>query len=255
MKRPSFCLLPVLFLASSAVTWAQYATEATASLINGNLIQGNANQLSKMIESIDKLKEANSLLTGANEVRNQMKDIMGLPQQALSKIGTLQNLNLGSIQGAEQSLKQLAQSASGQNALSSTGDGLYKSIASSVNGVSVTRDLEGYKKFDAFDKTFEAYAKASDDIATKLSDLNQQLTQTQNQPAQTEAEQREKQAKIASLQGQIQTLQAKQQQMAADVAARKAANDQDKEKQDKAAKENLEAAEKEAVNVEDPLAE
>jgi hypothetical protein len=246
-------LLPLLFLLPAWPLQAQYATETT---LQGHLqytVQGFQQQLAKMVDSIDQLKKANDLLGQTRQLTSDMKEIMGLPQEAMSQVGQVSGL--GNIQGAGQSLRQLAQAASGQAALTSTGNGLYKLIPSSIQGVQVERDTEGYKKFDAFDKTYDAYAQASEDIAKKIDGLNRQLVQAQNQPAQTEAEQREKQAKIASLQGQIQSLQTKQQQMAADVAAQKAANDQDKEKQDQARTEELNEIHSRGIkNFNDPLA-
>lgn len=225
----------LIALLSTPAVLAQMATHDAGT--QATIAQGNADQLTKWTESISKLNTQIEKMNQVVQQGQQILNIAGDPASALGAIGGLGGLNTSlDTEGLSKLGSELSKTADGLQSLQSTGEGLYKSIPSSLpDGTSITRDVDGYKKFGAVEENFKNFTQTSKDIDSRLKTLRSELKATANKAATTEAMQREKQAKLQAINSEIAALEAQRKAAADQLAAQQIANENDKEKQAKAA--------------------
>jgi hypothetical protein len=169
-------LLPLMMLLAVSVH-AQYATsDATQHVLTSKSITDNANNFAQQINQFNQQLQQ----------QQQMINTTGDPVQALGSVGGVAGLDVGANSGVTSSFRAVANAASAANSLNYTGQGLYKSIPNSVNGISVDRDMNNYKSYAAFESTFDRYMAGSEQLRTTRDQITKQIEVEQNKPAATE---------------------------------------------------------------------
>lgn len=187
-----------------AVAYAQYPV--TDVVAQGLISQGNANFLEQMASDLAKLDTQITHLQNIESQGQQVLTLMGNPSQALSFAAGQMGLNPSTLTNNAlfQSIQSIAKTADGARSLVNTSEGLFKAIPTTTpNGLSITRDPDAYKKFDAFEQEFSNFQSILTQAQTQRQTLLTQLQSVTTAPASTEAEQSEKIARINALAAQL----------------------------------------------------
>jgi hypothetical protein len=159
-----------------------------------------------MASDLEKLDTQITHLQNIESQGQQVLTLMGNPSQALSFASGQMGLNPSSLTSNSlfQSIKSIAKAADGARSLVNTGGGIFQAIPTTTpSGLSITRDPDAYKKFDAFEQEFSNFQSILTQAQTQRQNLLTQLQTVTSSPASTDAEQSEKIARINALAAQL----------------------------------------------------
>jgi hypothetical protein len=224
------------FLSTMVTLWlagnllhAQYATSdaLTHSLIEQKTVQ----DLNKWAEQLAKM---NDQLTQGKRII----DLTGDPAQAVGAVGAVAGVDPTAKSGVTSSLASLQKMANAGQSLYWNGNGLYRQLPNTLpDGGKITRDLDSYKSIAAFESTYDRYVLGADRLQSVRDKLLKDIEVTQALATTTESQQREKQAKLAAQQAQLAALDQERARLYEEAAIQKAANDEQRIKQEQAQRE------------------
>jgi len=237
---PSLFITLLLAFLPVALVHAQYPVSDVIS--HTLLTEGNANFLNEMASDLEKLDTQITHLQNIESQSQQVLSLMGNPSQALSFAAGRMGLNPSTLTNNAlfQSIQSIAKAADGARSLVNTSEGLFKAIPSATeSGLSITRDADAYKKFDAFEQEFSNFQSILTQAQTRRQNLLTQLQSVMSSPASTEAEQSEKISRINGLAAQLRANDEVIRDANDQRQAQNEANTQDSEKQKQAEQEEL----------------
>jgi len=139
-----------------------------------------------------------------------------------------------------QSIESIEKTASGARSLANTTEGLFKAIpTTTLSGLTITRDADAYKKFDAFEQQLGNFQSILTQAQTQRQNLLTQLQAVTGSAASTQAEQSEKIARINALAAQLHSNDEVIRDADEQRQAQSEANAQDSAKQNQAEQEAL----------------
>jgi len=237
---PSLFVTLLLAFIPALVAHAQYPVSDVIS--HTLLTEGNANFLNEMASDLEKLDTQITHLQNIESQGQQVLSLMGNPSQALSFASGQMGLNPSTLTSRSlfQSIQSIAKAADGARSLVNTSEGLFTAIpATTPNGLSITRDSDAYKKFDAFEQEFSNFQSILTQAQTQRQNLLTQLQSVMTSPASTEAEQSEKISRINGLSAQLRANDEVIRDADEQRQAQNEANTQDSAKQNQAEQEEL----------------
>jgi hypothetical protein len=232
----------LLFLFFPVAAVAQYVV--TAPTTDAILTQNNFDQLAKWAEQIDRMNQSLNKLDQQLQTLNKVRDVIGDPTQVASLVGlggltdSLQNSGIGKLGSS------IAQTADSVQSLKETGQGLYQAIPSTLSdGTAIVRDLPGYRKFSAVEKSKQNFDAVFDEAVSEIKKLDREIQSTSNQfrSASTQSEVDKLNAKLAALHAAKDSWEGRNRDAFEQLNAQKILNDNDREKQDQASAEEAEA--------------
>jgi hypothetical protein len=192
----------VLLLAGSTPLWAQYPVNDAVG--NSLAAKQNADFLEQMATSFQKLDAQIQRLEGTLQNTTRLVQMAGDPQAALGLIGGLGDL--GSLVGTIQASSvfrlgsEIAQTVDSAESLLHTGQGLYRSIPTSLpDGTSIMRDLGAFKPFAAHESEQRNFADVLVEAQNERKRLLAELNRTLARVAGTQAEEHAKQTKVMGI--------------------------------------------------------
>ena len=222
----------ILFVAGCLLVNQGYAQYAVSDPTTHALIEQQSVQ--NLEKWADQLARMNEQLTQGKRVI----DLTGDPAQALGVVGALAGVDPTAKSGVTSSLAALQKSANAEQSLYWTGNGLYQALPSSLpDGGVITRDANSYKSIAAFENTYDHYVLGADKLQRAREKLLHDIEATQSLAVTTESQQREKQAKLAAQQAQLAALDQERARLYEEVSVQKAANDEQRVKQEQAQRE------------------
>jgi hypothetical protein len=213
---------------------------ATDALLQFN----HTEELAKWADQIDRMNQSLQKLDQQLQTLNRVKEVIGDPTQIAGLVGlgeltdSLQNSGIGKLSAS------IAQTADSLQTLKETGQGLYQTIpATLTDGTSILRDLPGYRKFSAIEKSKQNFDSVFDEAVSEIKKLDSDIQSTASQlrNASTQAEVDKLNAKLNALHSAKDSWEGRKRDATNQLWAQKIANDNDREKQEKAAGENAEA--------------
>lgn len=234
LTTPAFAELPVI----------DGLTHGWLNLQDLNRAFEHVETLGQWAEQIQKATETVQNTATAVKQGQDMLTRVGDPQQAAGLIsgltGNWEGLNTLSS-GLD--LEGIRGSADGASALLSSGQGLYEAIGDAVDiggGQSASRDVSRYARFDLIEKLFDAFTKSSKDYkeAQKKETELQQDLQSKLQTAKDQAEVDRIHAAMTASNGRLAALEAEMARRKAEFDTAKQANENQKDKEETAAREN-----------------
>lgn len=199
-------LLVTLLLALFPVIGARAQYPVTDVISHTLMTQANSDFLTEMASDLDKLDTQITHLQTIENQGQQVLTLIGNPSQALSFAAGQMGLNPSVLNSSAlfQSIQGIAKAADGARSLVNTSEGLFKAIPTTTpNGLSIIRDPDAYKKFDAFEQEFSNFQSILTQAQTQRQTLLTQLQAVTTTAASTEAEQSEKIARINALAAQL----------------------------------------------------
>jgi hypothetical protein len=194
----------LLALVPAIAAHAQYPV--TDVVAQGLISQGNANFLQQMASDLAKLDTQITHLENIESQGQQMLTVMGNPSQALSLASGSMGLGTSALTSSSlfKSIASIVSDADGSRSLTNTGGGIFQAIPTTTpSGLTITRDPDLYKKFDAFEQEFSNFQSILTQAQTQRQTLLSQLQTVMSSSAGTEAEQSEKIARINALAAQL----------------------------------------------------
>lgn len=232
MKR----VLSIVFAWGTAIhAQAQYTVidpTAISVVQNSNIqqLQQWASQLQKMDQQFNQLNQQLQQLQTLNQV-------VGNPASIAGNINTGPLNSIISNGGVGQTIQNLEQSATGAKALQPDAQGLYQQISTTTpGGNSYTPDLTEFKPYAALQSAQDNFTSVVQNNTPQMQSLMTQIQALQNQAktATTQSEVQKIQAQLQTAQTAYDNLQGQVNTAAQQVAAQKAANDSNQQKQDQA---------------------
>jgi hypothetical protein len=172
----------------------------------------------------------------------QVLTLMGNPSQALSFASGQMGINPSGLTNSSlfQSMQSIATAVNGARSLTNTSGGIFQAIpTTTTNGLSITRNTDLYKKFDAFEQELGNFQAILTQAQSQRQNLLTQLQTVTSSPASTEAEQSEKIARINALSAQLHANDEVIRDANEQRQAQNEANSQDSEKQQQAEQDQL----------------
>lgn len=228
-------LLIVLTALGMIQAHAQYpvidVTEISV-LQNSNLqqLQQWATQLQDMDKQFNQLTQQLTQLQTLNKV-------IGDPASIVGNINTTPINSIISSTGIGQTLQSIDQTANGAKALQLDAEGLYQAVSTTTpGGNTYTPNLTEFKPFAALQSAQDNLVNIVQTNTLPMQQLMAQIQALQNQAktATTQSEVQKVQAQLQTAQTAYDNLQGQINTAAQQVAAQKAANDSNQQKQDKA---------------------
>jgi hypothetical protein len=205
---------------------------AISVIQNSNIqqLQQWASQLQKMDQQFNQLNQQLQQLQTLNQV-------VGNPASVAGNINTGPLNSIINSGAAGQTIQSLEQSANGAKALQQDPQGLYQPISSTTPaGNSYTPNLTEFKPYAALQSAQDNFTSVVQNNTPQMQSLMTQIQALQNQAktATTQAEVQKIQAQLQTAQTAYDNLQGQINTAAQQVAAQKAANDSNQQKQDQA---------------------
>lgn len=229
------CIAGLLFFLLAPSSHAQYAVSDGAA--QSLLAKQNTDFLDKIAIQFQKLDQQIEKLNTTADKATTLVQVAGNPSSALSMVSGMGGLDTSALtnNSAFKLASSIGKAADSSRSLFENGSGVYKSIPSSLpDGTSILRDLEGYKKYDAYEQESKQFEQSLKDGRDRRTQLLDQLKTLMNKPATTEAEQREKIARTQALTAQLAANDAAIRDANDQRQARDESNTQDEQKQKKA---------------------
>src|SRR5215210_4984617 len=174
MKNVAFAFAAIVFISNNA--WSQYPVTDV-----GAIAQDAANQvvnLGKYVEMINNQVQQISLLTNELNQITAYTQAFGDPASIQKIVGADQLVNSINRTGVGQPIGQLQRLSNGVQALQYTGNGLYRAAGSNFttpSGVTVPRNADLYRQFDAINRTTGNYSSVYDDVSNRRQELKGQI--------------------------------------------------------------------------------
>ena len=230
----------LLTIVSAVAAHAQYPVSDVVS--HTLLMQGNANFLEEMASDLEKLDTQITHLQNIESQGQQVLTLMGNPSQALSFASGQMGLNPSTLTSNSlfKSIQSIASAADGARSLSNTSGGIFAAIPTTTpSGLTISRDTDAYKKFDAYEQEFSNFKSILTQAQTQRQQLLTQLQTVTSSTPSTEAEQAEKVARINALAAQLHANDEVIRDADEQRQAQSEANAQDSAKQNQAEQEQL----------------
>jgi chemotaxis protein histidine kinase CheA len=230
----------LLTIVSALAARAQYPVSDVIS--HTLLTEANANFLQEMASDLEKLDTQITHLQNIESQGQQVLTLMGNPSQALSFAAGSMGLQPSALTNSAlfQSIQSIAQTANGVRSLANTSGGIFQAIPTTTpSGLTIPRNTDAYKKFDAFEQQFSNFQSILTQAQTQRQQLLTQLQTVMSSSAGTEAEQSEKIARINALAAQLHANDEVIRDADEQRQAQSEANAQDNTKQNQAEQEEL----------------
>jgi hypothetical protein len=239
LLKPLFVTI-LITLVSGVAARAQYPVSDVVS--HTLILQGNANFLEEMASDLEKLDTQITHLQNIESQGQQALTLMGNPSGALGFAAQSMGLKPSALTDGAlfQSIESIEKAASGARSLANTTEGLFKAIpTTTASGLTITRDADAYKKFDAFEQQFGNFQSILTQAQTQRQNLLTQLQAVMGSTTSTQAEQSEKIARINALATQLHANDEVIRDADEQRQAQSEANAQDSAKQNQAEQEEL----------------
>jgi len=244
-------LIPFLAIVGVAATvHAQYVvTDPISDVLNEVM---HTEDIAKTVEMIEnQVQQINALTQQLQQIEAYVKAV-GDPSQLLNIVGADALISSLRTSGVGQTLGQLEQLANGIQAMRDNGNGLYQSIGTTFTtpgGVQLPRAEDLYRKFAAIQDAAQNFQTVYDDVMQRRNALRKNIAETtqQLQSATTEAEAQKLSGVLTGYNAELAAIDKQVDQAAAESLVLNVQNQNDREKQEQARKEERQAEFSEAM--------
>ena len=238
-------LIPIAVLAIlSPLLWAQeVVTDPVSDTLSEEMHLEDIAKYVQMVEN--QVQQITTLTQQLQQVQAYVK-AFGDPSQIVNVTGA--NQLIGSLQqnGVGQTMSKLQQLATGANALTYTGNGIYQSQGTSFttpDGVQIPRAQDLYTKYGAVQGSSQNFQSVTNDVLARRETLRQQIAATTQelQSSTTDAETQKLNGVLAGYTAELQTVDREIDHAAEQVATQDAENRADREIDEQARREERQA--------------
>jgi chromosome segregation ATPase len=232
MKITLLLILTALGMIQARAQYPVIDVTEISVIQNSNLqqLQQWATQLQDMNQQFNQLTQQLTQLQTLNQV-------IGNPAALVGKINVAPLNSIINSTGFGQTIQSIDQAANGAKALQPDAEGLYQPVSTTTpSGNTYTPNLAEFKPYAALQSAQDNLVKVVQTNEPQMQQLMTQIQalQTQAQTAPTQSEVQKVQAQLQTAQTAYDNLQGQINTAAQQVAAQKAANDSNQQKQDQA---------------------
>ena len=238
-------LIPIAVLAilSPLLRAQEVVTDPVSDTLSEEMHLEDIAKYVQMVEN--QVQQITTLTQQLQQVQAYVK-AFGDPSQIVNVTGA--NQLIGSLQqnGVGQTMSKLQQLATGANALTYTGNGIYQSQGTSFttpDGVQIPRAQDLYTKYGAVQGSSQNFQSVTNDVLARRETLRQQIAATTQelQSSTTDAETQKLNGVLAGYTAELQTVDREIDHAAEQVATQDAENRADREIDEQARREERQA--------------
>ena len=237
----------ISILALTALTSLTNAQQVVTNPISDVLSEEmHVEDVAKYVQMVEnQVQQINTLTQQLQQIEAYVK-AAGDPSQIVNITGANQLIGSLQQQGIGQTMGQLQQLSSGNQALNYNGNGLYQSLGSSFttpNGAQIPRAEDVYRKYGAIQTSSSNFQSVTQDVLTRRQSLRQQIAATTQelQSASTEAETQKLNGVLAGYTAELGSVDHEIDHAAEQVTTQDVENRADKERQEQARREERQA--------------
>jgi len=244
MKLTKYLVSIALYLSAAPLVTAQVVVIDPTAIAHNQA--NHIVDLAKYVEMVNnQLKQITTMTQELQQVTAYVK-AFGDPSSLLNISGANQLISSLRQTGVGQTIGQLQQAANGIRALEYTGNGLYTNLGSTFTtpgGVHLPRAQDLYRKYGAIQQSSQNFQGVTTDVLARRANLRNQIasTTTQLQAATTDAETQKLAGVLVGYNAELATVDHEIDNAAGQVLTQDAENRADKERDDKARREERQA--------------